>query len=173
MRIVVRMTSGVDGYLRTERCFAGCERINRKVLVSECVSVWTQQGQNAVSVVRRTQCLSVPVRQVCGYGPYLSRILKNTVEYFDIIGALCVDNGKGEYPGLLLDTHCTVLCIPGDVTQKRVYSNSFEYRRYYEVSAELRVNGEVAATLKCLGKGKGMAQKGTFQKEFSVICGYR
>jgi len=29
------------------------------------------------------------------------RIFKNTVEYFDIIGALCADNGNGEYPGLL------------------------------------------------------------------------
>jgi len=39
------MTSGVDGYLRTERCSAGCERINkRKVRVSERVSelVWTE-----------------------------------------------------------------------------------------------------------------------------------
>jgi len=57
-----------------------------------------------VRVVRECSaslCLSVPVRQVCGYGPYLFRIFKNTVKYFDIIRVLCANNVKGEYPGLL------------------------------------------------------------------------
>ena len=41
---------------------------------------------------------------------------KSIVEYFDIIGALCAGNGKGEYPGLLRTSYvlysfvCAVRC---------------------------------------------------------------
>jgi hypothetical protein len=84
---------------------------------------------------------------------------KSTVEYFDIIGDLCAGNGKGEYPGLLLTSYVlysfvyTMRCYV-----KKVQSGILEEKKKYEVSAELRVNVEVAATLKYLGKDKGMAQ---------------
>jgi hypothetical protein len=69
-------------------------------------------GSDGVDRARAEYCVSGAQNEVpicvcaCQRSLWLQSLLiqdfqKSTVEYFDIIGALFADNGKGEYPGLL------------------------------------------------------------------------